>query len=516
VTDLVFAANLAVAGTSPLPFHATALALHLLASAFVFRLARRILERLGHPRAAPVAAFVGAIFALHPLQTESVCYVAQLAEVLSSVLYLGALLLLLRAFDATRRGPAWSFAAGAAALLSLALGAKSVAVTLPAAFLFVALAGDGDGPGARAPATRLRRALLLSAPAWAVAGAAIVRNLVGLAAEPTAGLSAGVGPWSYLLTQLRVQWLYLRLFVVPVGQAVEHPFSPSPGLAHAPTLGALAGTAAILAAAALLWRRGGSQRAASLGILWWFLLLAPTSTFVPIVDLVAEHRVYLALAGLALALGVGLDALAARLLPAPLPRLAAAAGLCAALGTATVARAAFWRTEYALWTDAVEKNPTSARVVGNHAFVLHKAGEYAAARQEYARALRIPAARPRLANVAQNYSALAIDQMDFDAALSIADYGIALSPHDVELRANRTFALVGLMRFDEALAEARLGVRLAPGEPTALAALGVALLANGDAAGALVELEKALRIDPTDAVARERRSAALRALGRRE
>jgi Flp pilus assembly protein TadD len=181
-----------------------------------------------------------------------------------------------------------------------------------------------------------------------------------------------------------------------------------------------------------------------------------------------------------------------------------------------VARAAFWRTEYALWTDAVEKNPTSARVVGNHAFVLHKAGEYAAARQEYARALRIPAARPRLANVAQNYSALAIDQMDFDAALSIADYGIALSPHDVELRANRTFALVGLMRFDEALAEARLGVRLAPGEPTALAALGVALLANGDAAGALVELEKALRIDPTDAVARERRSAALRALGRRE
>jgi hypothetical protein len=174
----------------------------------------------------------------------------------------------------------------------------------------MALATPSRGPDAPSPAARLLRALLVSAPAWAVTGAAFFLTLRGISGDPGAGFSVeGGGPTHYALTQARVVWLYARLALFPAGQALEHPFDPSPGLVHAPTIAALAGLVAALAAAVFLWRRGGAPRAAAVGILWWFLLLSPTSSVVPIIDLVAEHRVYLALAGLALSLAVGLDAL---------------------------------------------------------------------------------------------------------------------------------------------------------------------------------------------------------------
>src|SRR6266496_1841147 len=103
VTELSFALDHALGGIRPFPFHLTSLVLHVLAAVLAFLLLRDALRRVGHARAEGVAAFAAGAFALHPLQTESVCYAAQRAELLASVLYLAAFLLLVGARDAWPR-----------------------------------------------------------------------------------------------------------------------------------------------------------------------------------------------------------------------------------------------------------------------------------------------------------------------------------------------------------------------------------------------------------------------------
>ncbi len=527
VADLWIGAVRALGGPGPRPLHLASLLLHLGVALLVAALAREVLRRLDHPRAGPVAAAAAALFAVHPLQVESVSYASQASEVLAAALGLLSVLLLLRAEARWRGARAAAAAAGAAALLLLALGAKAVAVAVPAAFLLVAL---GARPAA-APG-RARRALLLAAPSLLVAAAAVARNLLALGAEaaPSAGLGAGVGPWRYLLSQARVHWLYLRLAAFPVGLSVDHGVAPSPGLGDPATLAGAAALLALLAGAAWLWWRaarlapeaGAAARAAALGLGWWFLCLAPTSSVIPIDDLAAEHRTYLALAGLALAAAAcaaaGLEAALARWLPArrSAAGLALGAAAVAALALGTAGRAAQWRTPLALWADAAARNPGGARAASNHALALAQAGRAEAAAAEYARALALPASPEHRAAVAVNASALALDRGDLAGAAAIAGVGVAAAPWRSEPLAHRSLALGALGQREASLADALEGVRLEPGKPQARYALAVALWRLGRQEEARAAFAEALRpgagprLDPRAAF------MALATLGRRE
>jgi len=525
ITDLVLGAVRAAGGEAPRPVHLASLLLHLATAALVFLLARRVLVRLGHPRAGALGLAVAALFAVHPLQTEAVCYASQISEVLAAALGLGSVLLLLRAEE--RSGArAWACAGGAAALLLLALGAKAVAVAIPAAFLLVAwLTAPAAAPATGGPAGRRPlRVLRLALPALAISAAAVVQNLTALGAEgSTAGLSSGIGPWRYLLSQARAHWLYLRLAAWPAGQTVEHGLEPSPGLADGPTLLALAGLAALLAALVALWRRaarlpparGAAARAAVLGLGWWFLLLAPTSSLVPIDDLVAEHRTYLPLAGLLLAAAAGFDALASRRLPGG-RAAAVAAAIGAALWATTFARAATWRTQESLWRDAAVKNPASARAAANLAYALHGAGRSDLAAAEYARAMRLPAPPAQLAAVAMNASSFEMDRGDYAAAVTIAGAGVAAAPGRSEVRANRSLALGALGRREEALADARECVRLDPEKAFSHYALGVAFYRLGQLDQARPAFDTALRLGQDGTLEPRAAFAAMAAMGRRE
>lgn len=527
VTDLVFAAAYAAGGLDPLPYRLAGLAGHLAAAALGFLLLRGGLRRAGHPRAEPLAGLAAAAFALHPLQAEAVCYVSQLAEVLASALALGSLLLLVRAYDAPGRAAAAGWAAGATALMALALGAKVVAVTVPAAFLLWALA-LGRRPGEpAAPWRRAGRALLLGAGAWGLAAATVARNLAALGPGSSAGLHAGaLGPWRYLLTQLRVHWHYARLLAWPSGQSVDTAFTPSPATPDPATLLALAASAALLGGAAWLALRAAragaasapAWRAAAFGVAWWYLALAPTSSLVPIDDLVAEHRAYLASLGGLLALVLAGDGLVAAAWGTPRARALAAAGgvaACAALGLALAARAEVWSSQLSLWQDAAEKDPQGQRAAGNHALTLHLAGRRDEAIQAYRRAQALARTPRQLADTARNLSALYLEGGDAAAALAVLEVGLAAVSHDFELRAALANTLRVLGRLDEALAEGRRAVSLAPGEPDALDALGLVLLDRGEAAEALALFQRAVAIDPDTLAYRENALAALGELGRR-
>jgi tetratricopeptide (TPR) repeat protein len=310
---------------------------------------------------------------------------------------------------------------------------------------------------------------------------------------------------------------------VPAGQSIEHGLAPSPGLADGATLLALLGLAALLAGGVLLWRRAArlgpadaaAARAAVLGAAWWFILLAPTSSLGPSEDLAAEHRTYLALAGLLLAAVAGLDALAARRLPGR-GALAAAGAAGLALWAATFARATTWASEVALWEDATRKSPASARAAANHAYALHRAGRTDAAAAEYARALRLPAPPAHVAAVALNYSSFEMDRGDYAAAAAIAGIGVAAAPDRGEVRANRSLALGATGRHQEALADATAAVTAAPEKAFAHYALGVAWYRLGRLDQARPAFDTALRLGQDGTLEPRAAFAALAALGRRE
>ena len=529
LTEVTFALDLRSAGLDPFRFHLVGLLLHLAATVAAFVFLASLLRRTGHPRPDAVALVVAGLFALHPIQVESVAYAAQRSEVLASLLSLVALALLDRAaagWPGWRGAVAW---AGGGVTWVAAMGAKTIAITVPGLFLLdqallAPAAERGPGPLRR----RGARALLLAAPLLAAAAWSASRHFQHFEATPGGGAGFGrtaLGAGAYYVTQLRVQWLYLRLLAWPDALALDRSFVPSTG-PDGQVLVAAAGVAALLGLAAWLWVRAERadaprpvERLVAFGILFWFVALSPTSSFVPVADLAVEHRVYLASLGPFLVAVVGTDALLRRALSWPRARVAGAALACLALvslGIALGARARVWSSAETLWEASARASPGNTRAWTNLGLALGRKGDRTGAEAAYRRGWATAPNGARARSLARNHAALLLDAGRAGDALEVVDRGLALAPDEPSLHANRAAALAQLGRPGEALAEARIAAGSAPWDPLMRNVLGQALTMNGDWTGALAEFQGAETLDPVNPIYAVSAGVALGALGRRD
>ncbi|MEY2669008.1 MAG: hypothetical protein RJA59_1646, partial [Pseudomonadota bacterium] len=325
--------------------------------------------------------------------------------------------------------------------------------------------------------------------------------------------------------QLRVQWLYLRLLAWPRGLAFDRPFAASQGMDGAVAVAA-AGVLALAALAVFLWVRAErapgprpAERTVAFGILFWFVALSPTSSFVPVLDLAVEHRVYLACLGPFLAVVVAADALLFRFLPRP---RAAGAGTSLgslallALAVGLASRARTWSTEAGIYREAASLSPPSARAFTNLGKALERAGDRAGAEAAYVQAWAYVGKADLMATLARNHVALLLAGGRAPEALALIDRTMARVTGDPALHAARAAALGRLGRPAEALAEARLAAAGAPGDPAMRNVLGQALTVNGDWAGALAEFRAAESLDPGNPVYPVSAGISLATLGRRD
>ncbi len=527
VTEVTFALDWRAVQLEPLRYHVVGLLLHLAAVVAAFAFASSLLRRTGHPRPRGVALVVAGLFALHPIQLESVAYVAQRSEVLASLLYLVALLLLDRAAGAWpgwRGAVAWT---GGGLAWLVGMGAKTIAISAPGAFLLEqAVAAPAADRGTAALRRRVLRALLLAAPLLVLAGVSAAHHFRSFEANPGGGAgfeATPLGVGSYFLTQLRVQWLYLRLLAWPRGLTFDRSFAPSQGLDWAV---AAAGVVALLALAAFLWSRAErareprpAERLVAFGILFWFVALSPTSSFVPVLDLAVEHRVYLASLGPFLAVVVAADALLFRLLPRP---RAAAVGaplaslVLLALSLGLAARARAWSTAEGIYGEAASASPPSARAFTNLGKARERAGDLAGAEAAYERAWTHVRKADLVGILARNHAALLLAGGRAPEALALLDRTMSRVTGDPALHAARAAALGRLGRPAEALAEAGLAAAGAPGDPAMRSVLGQALTVNGDWSGALGEFRAAESLDPGNPVYPVSAGISLAVLGRRD
>jgi protein O-mannosyl-transferase len=497
LTNLTFAVDHAAGGLAPRGYHLVNLAIHLAAALLVLRLGREVLARGGGltPAAAGRAALVAALlFAVHPVQTQAVTYVVQRATSLGATLGLAALWWWLAALEAS--GPARRRRLGAAALLwLLAVGAKESLVVLPVLALVLAAACDER---LRARARTAWRDQPRHAAGLLVAGLGLGAALVVLLASPYADTITGeqarlgVGVGARLLSQPRalLRELSLLAFPWPSRLRLDPAFAPSAGLLDPPaTALALLGLLGLVAAAVALRRRAPLV---TLAVGWFLGALLVEQTVLPI-DLVAEHRLYLAGVGPLWALSAGLERwLGGRGAPAlvatPGPWLVAAP-LAALLAAGTVVRNADWHSPEIL-LGAEGSSPRGLLDVGAARFAR---GDAAGAAQAFERVLALePAseeARHDLAELALATGDLATAEARFRALL-------ALNPAYVPAWTGLGWTLHLAGRAVEAEEATRRAVALAPAYAPARINLSVQVLARGDRAGARAELEALLAVDP--------------------
>ena len=426
LTYLTFWLNERADGFEPRGYHAVNLALFGLLLALTARLYDRLV-----PHLAAVAAL--AVFALHPLQTEAVAYVFARATLLAAIFVVLSWL----AWTAERR---WT----AVGWFVLAMLSKEEAAALP-----VFLAGYE---------LLWRRGSLRSvaAPLGALLAAVAVfaaRLLYAIERTPGAGAGAEAGAvswWSYLLTQSRAVWLYLRLLAAPYGQNLDRDWQPSTGF-DAPT--ALAWVALLGAVGlALRWVRRRPE------IYWWLgglILLAPTSSVLPLADLTAERRMLLPM--LSFSLGAGL---LLRRLP-PRAALASLVAVGVALGALTVRRTQVWVSSESLWRDAVEKSPNKVRPKLQLARALEDGGAVRLAeRQELIEQAR--RLEPRNPLPLAELGVFHLQRGDPAEALATFEQARELAPEDPQIRANIGSSLWLLGRRVEAVEAFRTALALDP------------------------------------------------------
>jgi hypothetical protein len=309
-----------------------------------------------------IALVSALIFELHPLQTQAVTYLFQRFESLMGMFFLLAVLcfaLAVRGDGAGRRRVGWLLAAWAAVILSI--GSKEVGVAAPLVLLWY------DRVFA---ATSWRdlwtRRWWFHASFLAVFAGGAAYVYAQRAHYAAGGILAPekMSPLTYALTQPEVICRYLRLAFWPRGLCLDWAWPPADTAARI--------VPPLLVLLVLLGFTGwAAVRLPAVGFLLgsFFLILAPTSSFAPIIDLAFEHRMYLPLAPLAVLVVLTGRAVLLRVAERPGfgPGVARAAtivlpvAVAVALGVTTHLRNEVYRSGVTLWNDVVEKVPGNPR-----------------------------------------------------------------------------------------------------------------------------------------------------------
>ncbi len=372
-------------------YHITNIFIHIATGIFLYFLLKatinlpKIRNKFDKHGPAIISFITVAIWLLHPLQTQSVTYIVQRMNSLSTMFYILAMLLYVKGRLATEKKVKWYLYGGSLISFILSLGSKELAATLP---IFIFLYEWYFLQDLRSVRSLSRRQWFMLAIALLVFVGLIFFYFDGnplkhLLTNKVSGRE--FTRWERLLTETRVVLLYISLIFFPhLGRLnLDYDFPISHSLTEPPvTMLAIAVIAGMVLIAVLIAKK---QRLYSFCIIWFLGNLAIESSFVPL-ELVFEHRTYLpSTFFLLLAL-------------VPLYRLflnnhkvfyILCTVILVILSIATYGRNKVWKDEITLWTDCLKKSPNKMRVNFNLAHEYERLWETEKAIHYYRRAIEL-------------------------------------------------------------------------------------------------------------------------------
>jgi Tfp pilus assembly protein PilF len=488
-------------GMNPGPHHVTSLIIHIANSLLVFLLLRRMTKATGAP------AFVAAVFAVHPLHVESIAWLAERKDVLSTLFLLLAIWAYVRYVDRPRLA---RYLAVICAYVP-ALMSKPMVVTLPAVLLLLDV-WPLCRLGGTAEMRRVSwsRAIVEKLPLLALAAAVgvvtfVVQRHVGALPDLVAV------PMRLRIVNALVAYVaYVGKTVWPMRLSAFYPFHAFPPVR---VLGA-AIALALVTIAILRVRRNHPY----LAVGWFFYLV----TLAPVIGLVqageqglADRFMYVPMIGLLIIAAWGAAAVTqaagySRWLPP------AAASIVVACAVAARAQVTHWRDSVALWEHATQVTPDSYIVYLKLGDACRDLGRLEEAGVDYRAALnRAPAGLPAASAAIHNSLGLVSlrEGKPREAEQSFLE-AVRLAPDFPEAQSNLANSLATRNRLSDAIPHFQTALRLRPDLSDAWLGLGNARLSQGQAADAVQPYRAALRLDPNLAEAHNGLGGALFLEGR--
>jgi tetratricopeptide (TPR) repeat protein len=484
-----FALNYSLGGLDVFGYHLINFILHTLCALLVFFITLLFLnlttneKRLNPTRNQLTALLAALLFALHPIQTESVTYITGRSSLLTAFFFLTAFWAYMqyRLTGEVRRLFLSSFSYACALLVKET--ALTLLITLILFNLFFPLARTW------------KRRLFSLFPYFILSAIYLMIRL-----HFFGFLQYGTKPirpfYDNLLTQFRAWVHYLGTLLLPLNLNVDYDFPISHSILEGQVIFSLFILATLVI---IIWKISKVSRVVGFFLLWFAINLLPTNSLIPLEDVVTDRWLYLPSVGYAV-----IVALAAEWIFRAKVRMGSRASklafffLCALViefySFATVLRNFTWTRYWTLWEDAVEKSPNKSRPHVALGLALTKTGHIDEGVQEFRIAIQL---NPRAGEAYLNLGHIYHTQGKFEEAIQAFQKAVILSPHLApEVHNNLGVAYMEQGRKEEGFKELHLALEARPLYGRAYYSLGNFYEKEGDIDKVISCMEKAAKLDP--------------------
>ena len=478
---LSFNINYAISGFKEWSYHVFNITFHLLVVVLIYRLGKLIVSHMSEgttslvkfPTQMPLLA--AAIFAVHPLNTQAVTYISSRSSIMATIFYLVTVILffegLYKKVDQETKTN-YVFVVGAAISFGIGFLCKLIVVSLPA-ILFAYHYYFISNHNLETWLKRQRK--------WILGVGGLLFTTFLLKKIYGDGLLRAsivdVTTWDYFRTQLGVIPLeYFRKMLFPFNLTIDTNFQV---VQHWRSLVAIGGLI-ILGVFSVLWIKLSQVKKQSkkygpeaFGLIWILITLSPTSSFIPLLDMAAEHRTYLPLVGFSIFLSSLLIRLKSFIKKSievgtsdicsnkKMLRVSVALILLILVSflVGTRERNKAWKDEVSLWADAKQKAPFLIRPYNNLGEAYDKIGKYDLAIEEFEAALRL---NPNYFFALSNLGNIYGKKKEYGQAISYTQKALQQKPDYAPGHYNLAKALHLTGNPDKAMSSYRLAIKYNP------------------------------------------------------
>lgn len=479
---LSFSLDYKIGGLEPFFYHLQNIFWHTTSSILLFILLFRLSKN-------NLPSLLGALlFAIHPLQTEAVTYVAGRADPMHTTLMLGSLLLILKYLDAKKRLLfAWSILFFVFALLT-----KERAIVLPVIIsLFVMPLAIKQYHYS------FKKILLILAPYFIIAAIYFLLRMSILHFTDTFDLGAddslGIPSiWIQFLTYFKALTIYAGLLLWPARLYMEKTVTLPTSLWDWQVLAGIAISVITLLIIIRSWKNNGLV---SVGLLWFFIALSPSLHIFPIQGLLYEHWLYPALPGLFLAICAFLNPHLdfEKITPFGIASICFAICILLAFSIRTIVRNNDWRGPIRFYEKNISLGGISARVYTNLGMAYDEAGKHEDGIKAYQKAIELD---NRLFQPWYDMGNIYQQLGDNESALECYMQAIERNPYFMPAYTNSASIFFSQKNLDKALEILKQANEKSPKDLQILYNLAVIAREKGDVMSAKEYLRNILELDP--------------------
>ena len=481
-------------------YHLVNLIIHLISACLVWWLTLLILSSpalkddpiIKHKK---VLAFLTALlFVSHPLATQSVTYIIQRMASMSAMFYMFSLALYVKARLSNKGNISKTLLfTGSFVSALLAILTKENAFTLPFAIVLFEIfflrskrfsINFKDSRVILIIATLLGMIIILS-----LKFSFSIFNPI----PPSLVRAYTITPLNYLFTQFSVIVKYIQLLVLPINLNLDYDFPVSNTFFEIRTLLSFLVLLSLVILAIFSFKR---YRILSFGIFWFFLTLSVESSFIPIDDVIFEHRTYLPSFGFFLIVSSGLY-----LLLWNKYKYIAISVFVVIIGSnsfLTYERNKIWKDDITLWSDVISKSPDKARPFEIRGYSYGNIGQWNMAISDYSRAIEI---NPKYTDAYSNRGVSYGNLGQWDKAISDYSMAIGIDPQYADAYTNRGVAYCKFGQWEKAISDFTDAIKSKPKCTEAYTNRGIAYCNLGKWDNAIADFSMAIGNDPecTDA-----------------